>query len=336
MIDVCPPPPEPMPEPMPEPAPEPMLQACEGSWTTTNDCVEECNVAQVETLSITTPNVFGGQECRETDDLPTFHDSPMQLVSSNCPAISTLHGCPDGAIRRETCMGMLAACQDTNAHLTMTGVTGVDMLSIGCDNIGCHLPSDPETTQFKTDFSYACGQKCGAMSNGCAGARIQVLETDTAITSVAHELHIEFIVRDYGKLSSREQALCRSSADRASSGAIMDCLTSDAPNPASLDVGSYHAVQGLMTITSQPSGYVSGGPPPPPPPPPAPEGGGGGMVGVIVAVVILGGGAFWLKSHIFFTPTGVKFSWKKTDLFDLDKVDNGIYADQAGMDLETL
>jgi len=34
--------------------------------------------------------------------------------------------------------------------------------------------------------------------------------------------------------------------------------------------------------------------------------------------------------------TGVKFSWKKADLFDLDSVDAGIYADQAGMDLETL
>ena len=56
-----------------------------------------------------------------------------------------------------------------------------------------------------------------------------------------------------------------------------------------------------------------------------------------MALIILGGAGFWLKQHIFFTPTGIKFSWSnKNDLLDLDKVDNGIYADQSGMDLETL
>merc|ERR1712224_1143511 len=88
------------------PPPEPMTQACEGSWRRTNNCVEECNVAQTETLTIVVENELGGAECRETDDLPLIagpDSAPMSLVSYTCPHMHDdgwLDGCQNGATRR--------------------------------------------------------------------------------------------------------------------------------------------------------------------------------------------------------------------------------------------
>lgn len=109
----------------------------------------------------------------------------------------------------------------------------------------------------------------------------------------------------------------------------------------------------MVHVTRAPAGYS-----PQPVDTPEPEDdGSGGLIGTLLGLGLVGGGGFWLKQRVFMTAyahesprcahsriadfgwgcrDGLKFQLKKPDLFAEDGGDDSIYADQPGMDLETL